>query len=83
MMDEEIIGKRIKNLMKTNKLTIKELAKRMKISSKTLTKKLKGEQEFYSSEIIKIIEVFKLDNENTVELLKEEKKDELKEEVFN
>lgn len=59
-MEPEVVGKRIKELMKNKDVTHEELAKKINISKKMLEKKLEGREEFSIGEMAKIKEIFKL-----------------------
>lgn len=60
-MNPEIIGDRLKALMKIRKIKMSFLAKELKISYNTLTKKLNGQIEFNISEMWIIKDVLELD----------------------
>ena len=59
-MEPNIIGERLKLLMKKQNLTIENLADLMHIKKEALHKKLEGEEEFYIEEMGKIVEIFNL-----------------------
>lgn len=59
-MEPEIVGKRVKELMKNTKVTMKELAKKMEMNQEVLRNKLEGKEEFYLEEMIKIKEIWNL-----------------------
>ena len=59
-MEPELVGKRVKEIMKNNHMTIEEFAKKMGISQEVLEKKLAGKEEFYINEMHKIKEIFHL-----------------------
>lgn len=62
-MEPEIVGNRIKELMKKQNITADVLAKKMNIDIKKLNKKLEGKEEFYIEEMRKIKDIFNLDVE--------------------
>lgn len=59
-MKPEIIGNRIRELMKIENIDKKKLANNLEITQIELEKKLNGEKEFYLSQIMKIKEIFNL-----------------------
>lgn len=59
-MKPEIVGNRIKELMKIEGIKEEELANNLRITSTELEKKLNGEEEFYISQMMKIKEIFNL-----------------------
>ena len=59
-MEPEIVGYRIKQIMKSENIKPEQLAEKLSISKKELEKKLTGKKEFYLSEIIQIKEIFNL-----------------------
>ena len=71
-MEPEIIGNRIKELMKKNKITVKELSDSMHIDIKELNEKLEGKEEFYIDEMKKIKEIFELDEKASDDLFFQE-----------
>ena len=62
-MDSVTIGNRIKALMAIREFKRSYIAKKLGISYNTLTKKLNGQREFSINEIIKIKEIFDLDED--------------------
>ena len=81
-MKPEIVGKRVKDFLKSRKTTTSDLAKKLGISKQTLEKKLDGQEEFLVSEVIAITKAFELDV-NTVAYIffKEEEKEEFDKET--
>ena len=71
-MEPEIVGNRITELMKKQKINKKELASNLNITQLELEKKLNGEEEFYISQIMKIKEIFDLNLEVFSKLFFEE-----------
>lgn len=67
-MEPEIVGKRIKMLMKKYNLSKKEFSEKLGINIDILNKKLEGKEEFYLSEMLKIKEIFHLDDKSCDEL---------------
>ncbi len=67
-MEPEVVGKRVKDLMKKQKITSEKLAKSMGIDKKDLLIKLEGKEEFYLNEMIKLKEIFKLDEKGCNDL---------------
>ena len=67
-MEPEIVGKRIKTLMKKYNLSKKEFSEKLGINLDILNKKLEGKEEFYLSEMLKIKEIFHLDDKSCDEL---------------
>ena len=61
-------GNQIKKLMKKHEMNEKQLANKMNIDIKTLRKKLSGEQDFYTTEIIAITNIFELKLEQCAEI---------------
>ena len=59
-MEPEVVGNRVKKLMKNRKITLEQLAKNMNIDEGRLKNKLDGKEEFYIGEMSKIKEIFKL-----------------------
>ena len=62
-MEPEIVGKRIMELMEKHKISIEELSVRMELNIEKLKNKLNGNEEFFLDEMIKIKEIFNLNNE--------------------
>lgn len=67
-MEPEIVGKRVIELMKKNKISIEELSFKMGLEIKVLESKLNGEMEFYLDEMTKIKNIFQLDVKSCDEL---------------
>ncbi len=67
-MEPEIVGKRIKKLMKIKNITSQQLSKKMDIDINSLNKKLDGQEEFYLNEMKKIQQIFDLDIKTVDEL---------------
>lgn len=59
-MEPQIVGNRIKELMKNKRIEEKELANSLNISIVELERKLNGEEEFYLSQMMKLKEIFNL-----------------------
>lgn len=64
-MDPEIIGNRVKEIMKNRNVTIEELSEKIKIDKECLKDKLEGKEEFYLDEMIKIRKIFNLNLEES------------------
>ena len=71
-MKPEIVGNRIKELMKIEGIKEEELANNLRITSTELEKKLNGEEEFYISQMMKIKEIFNLNLDVFAKLFFEE-----------
>lgn len=67
-MNPELVGKRVKVLMKKNNMTVEELAEKMEIPKKDLEIKLAGKEEFFIIEMHKIREIFHLNLKEVDEL---------------
>lgn len=67
-MEPEVVGKRVKDLMKKQKITSEKLAKSMGIDKEELIIKLEGKEEFYLNEMVKLKEIFKLDEKGCNDL---------------
>ncbi len=67
-MEPEIVGKRVKKLMKIKNITIQQVSKKMGIDINVLNKKLDGQEEFYLDEMKKIQQIFNLDTKTVDEL---------------
>ena len=59
-MEPEIVGYRMKQLMKIVKINEQQLADNLNMTLDELERKLNGKEEFYISEIMKIKELFHL-----------------------
>lgn len=62
-MDPELVGYRVKQMMKNKNITVEELSEKMKINKEELKKKLEGQEEFYIGEMHKVREIFNLNLE--------------------
>lgn len=67
-MEPEIIGNRIKELMKKQNIIVEDLANQIGLKTESLNNKLDGKEEFYLDEMNKIKEIFKLDEKQCDEL---------------
>lgn len=67
-MEPEIIGNRIKNIMKNKNITIEQLSKNMNIDKKKLKEKLEGKEEFYIEEMHQIKKIFNLNSKECDDL---------------
>lgn len=67
-MEPEIVGKRIKVLLEKYNISEKEFSKRLGINLENLNSKLEGKEEFYLNEMLKIKEIFQLDDKSCDEL---------------
>lgn len=64
-MNPEIIGNRVKEIMKNKNITVQELSEKIGINKKCLEKKLEGKEEFYLDEMIKIKKILNLNLEES------------------
>lgn len=67
-MEPEEVGKRIKELMKKENISLATLSKKMGIDESVLNNKLNGREEFYIKEMNKIKVIFNLDERQCDEL---------------
>lgn len=67
-MNAKMVGDRIKALMELRGVKRIYLARKLNMSYNTLTQKLMGNREFGLNEMIKIKEIFELDNETCAQL---------------
>lgn len=67
-MEPEEVGKRIKELMKKENISLAILSKKMGIDESVLNNKLNGREEFYIKEMNKIKVIFNLDERQCDEL---------------
>lgn len=67
-MKPEVVGRKVKELLENNNMTIEEFSEKMNLTIETLQKKLEGKEEFYLDEMIKIREIFQLDVQSCEEL---------------
>ncbi len=67
-MEPEVVGNRVKVLIKKHHLTKEELAEQMKLTIQELEKKLKGEEEFVLEEMHQLKEIFELSPQECEEL---------------
>lgn len=72
-MEPEIIGKRVRDLMKKHNIKIQELANRLKLEQESLKSKLEGKEEFYLDEMKKLKAIFQLNTKECDELFFQEK----------
>ena len=56
----ELIGEKVKELMRRNNMSTKELAQKLNIKTSELTLKLNGKKEFLASEASDIANIFEL-----------------------
>lgn len=76
-MEPEIVGERIKVLMRKYNLSKEKMAEKMGLDIKTLERKLNGKEEFYLKEMLKIKEIFQLDDKSCDEIFFQETIEEL------
>lgn len=67
-MEPEVVGKRIKKLMEKYNISKKEFCEKLGINLNILNNKLEGKEEFYLQEMLKIKEIFQLDDKSCDEL---------------
>lgn len=67
-MEPEVVGKRIKKLMEKYNISKKEFSEKLGINLDILNNKLEGKEEFYLNEMLKIKEIFQLDDKSCDEL---------------
>ena len=72
IMEPEIVGKRIRQLMEKNELEVEQLADRMQLSVTDLKNKLDGKEEFYIDEMMKIKTIFELSSSDCDQLFFQE-----------
>lgn len=67
-MEPKIVGERIKTLLKKYNISKKEFSEKLGINLNVLNNKLDGKEEFYLNEMLKIKEIFQLDDKSCDEL---------------
>ncbi len=67
-MDSELIGRRIKTLIRYRGIKRSYVAHKMGISYNTLTNKLNGKGEFSAIQIVKLREILELDDELSINI---------------
>ncbi len=72
MMEPEIVGKRIRQLMEKNEIEVEQLADKMKLNVTDLKNKLDGKEEFYIDEMMKIKTIFQLSSSDCDQLFFQE-----------
>ncbi len=72
MMEPEIVGKRIRQLMEKNEIEVEQLADKMELNVTDLKNKLDGKEEFYIDEMMKIKTIFQLSNSDCDQLFFQE-----------
>ena len=74
-MEPELVGKRLKELIKNKYISIEELANQLNMCNQQLENKLNGKEEFYLDEMHKLKEILHLTIEEAENLFfKEESK---------
>ena len=74
-MEPEVIGKRVKELIKNKNISIEKLSQLMNVDKQQLENKLNGKEEFYLDEMHKLKEILNLTIEEVEDLFfKEESK---------
>ena len=76
-MEPEIVGERIKVLMRKYNLSKEKMAEKMVLDIKTSERKINGKEEFYLKEMLKIKEIFQLDDKSCDEIFFQETIEEL------